>query len=42
MDMVCCSFGYKDVPYGIEECLTAVLTELIAEGVDSFLVGNQG
>ena len=42
MNMVCCFFGHKDVQYGIEECLTAVLTKLIAEGVDSFLVGNQG
>lgn len=40
--MVCCFFGHKDVPHDIKERLTAVLTELIAEGVDSFLVGNQG
>ncbi|MGN0341686.1 MAG: SLOG family protein [Roseburia sp.] len=40
--MVCCFFGHKDAPHGIEERLTAVLTELISEGVDSFLVGNQG
>lgn len=40
--MVCCFFGHKDVPHGIEERLTAVLTELISEGVDSFLVGNPG
>ena len=40
--MVCCFFGHKDVSHGIEERLTALLTELIAEGVDSFLVGNQG
>lgn len=40
--MVCCFFGHKDVPQGIKGCLTEVLEELISEGVDSFLVGNQG
>lgn len=42
MDMVCCFFGHKDVPSGLTEHLIPVLTGLIAEGVDSFLVGNQG
>ena len=40
--MVCCFFGHKDVPSGLTEHLLSVLTGLIAEGVDSFLVGNQG
>ena len=40
--MVCCFFGHKDVPSGLAEYLLPVLDELIAEGVDSFLVGNQG
>lgn len=39
--MVCCFFGHKDVPLGLTEYLQPVLTDLIAEGVDSFLVGNQ-
>lgn len=42
MDMVCCFFGHKDVPSGLTEHLLPVLTGLITEGVDSFLVGNQG
>ena len=40
--MVCCFFGHKAVPSGLTEILIPTLTELIAEGVDSFLVGNQG
>lgn len=40
--MVCCFFGHKDIPHGIKEHLTVVLIELISQGVDSFLVGNQG
>ena len=40
--MVSCFFGHKDVPLGLTEYLLPVLTDLIAEGVDSFLVGNQG
>lgn len=40
--MVCCFFGHKDIPSGLTEHLLPVLTGLIAEGVDSFLVGNQG
>ena len=40
--MVCCFFGHKDIPSGLTERLFPVLTRLIAEGVDSFLVGNQG
>lgn len=40
--MTCCFFGHKNVTQDLTENLTAVLTELIAEGVDSFLVGNQG
>lgn len=40
--MVCCFFGHKDVPQGIKEHLTEVLEDLISEGVDFFLVGNQG
>ena len=40
--MVCCFFGHKDVPSGLTERLLPVLAGLIAEGVDSFLVGNQG
>ena len=40
--MVCCFFGHKDVPSGLTEHLLPVLTGLVAEGVDSFLVGNQG
>ena len=42
MNMVCCFFGHKDVPHGIKERLTAVLTGLTAEGIASFVVGNQG
>ncbi len=30
------------MPQGLIDCLSAVLTDLIAEGVDSFLVGHQG
>lgn len=40
--MVCCFFGHKDIPSGLTERLLPVLAGLIAEGVDSFLVGNQG
>lgn len=40
--MVCCFFGHKDIPSGLTEHLASVLTGLIEEGVDSFLVGNQG
>lgn len=40
--MVCCFFGHKNAPQGIKGSLTEVLEELISEGVDSFLVGNQG
>lgn len=40
--MVCCFFGHKEVPSGLDKLLAPTLTELIAEGVDSFLVGNQG
>ena len=40
--MACCFFGHKDVPLGLTEYLLPVLTDLIAEGVDSFLVGTQG
>lgn len=40
--MVCCFFGHRNVTQDLTENLTAVLTELIEEGVDSFLVGNQG
>lgn len=40
--MVCCFFGHKEVPSGLDKLLASTLTELIAEGVDSFLVGNQG
>ena len=40
--MVCCFFGHKDVPSGLTEFLLPVLKDLINEGVDSFLVGNQG
>ena len=42
MKMTCCFFGHKDVAQDVTENLTTVLNELIAEGVDSFLVGNQG
>ena len=42
MDMVCCLFGHKDVPHGIQARLTAVLTEQTAEGIASVVVGNQG
>lgn len=42
VNMTCCFFGHKDVTRDLSEDLTAVLTKLIAEGVDSFLVGNQG
>lgn len=40
--MVCCLFGHKDAPSGLTEYLCPVLDDLVAEGVDSFLVGNQG
>lgn len=40
--MVCCFFGHKEVPSDLTEFLIPALTELIAEGVDSFLVGNHG
>lgn len=42
MDMVCCFFGHRDVPGGLTEHMLPVLSRLIDEGVDSFLVGNQG
>ena len=42
IDMVCCFFGHRDVPAGLAEHLLPVLSCLIDEGVDSFLVGNQG
>lgn len=42
INMVCCFFGHKDVPSALKEHLLPVLNELIKEGVDSFLVGNQG
>ena len=42
IDMVCCFFGHRDVPAGLTEHLLPVLSHLIDEGVDSFLVGNQG
>lgn len=40
--MVCCFFGHKNVNSNLTECLLPILNELITEGVDSFLVGNQG
>lgn len=40
--MVCCFFGHSEVRVSIEEHLRSILVELIDEGVDSFLVGNQG
>ena len=40
--MVCCFFGHKNVTSNLTECLLPILNELITEGVDSFLVGNQG
>ena len=40
--MVCCFIGHKEVPSDLDKLLVPTLTELIAEGVDSFLVGNQG
>lgn len=42
IDMVCCFFGHRDAPAGLAEHLLPVLSCLIDEGVDSFLVGNQG
>jgi len=42
IDMVCCFFGHRDAPDGLTEHLLPVLSCLIDEGVDSFLVGNQG
>lgn len=42
IDMVCCFFGHRDAPDGLTEHLLPVLSRLIDEGVDSFLVGNQG
>ncbi len=40
--MVYCFFGHKDTPSDISKRLEPVLEELIAEGVDAFLVGHQG
>ena len=40
--MVCCFFGHKNVNSNLTEWLLPILNELITEGVDSFLVGNQG
>lgn len=40
--MVCCFFGHKEIPSDLAEPLSRTLTNLIEEGVDSFLVGNQG
>lgn len=40
--MVCCFFGHKNVTSNLTECLLPILNQLITEGVDSFLVGNQG
>ena len=42
IDMVCCFFGHRDAPAGLTEHLLPLLSCLIDEGVDSFLVGNQG
>ena len=35
-------FGHRDATDGIKEPLKAVLTELILDGADNFLVGNNG
>lgn len=41
--MVCCFFGHKDSPVSIKPALEQAIEDLIiAKGVDSFLVGNQG
>lgn len=43
MAVTCCFFGHKDTPPGISDKLEEVLEKLIVEeGVDAFLVGNQG
>ena len=42
IDMVCCFFGHRDAPDGLTEHLLPLLSCLIDEGIDSFLVGNQG
>lgn len=38
----CTFFGHRECPSEIKTALTAVLTELIAEGVDCFYVGDSG
>ncbi len=40
--MVCCFFGHKDADTLVKRKLRIVLNELVAEGVNEFLVGNQG
>ncbi len=40
--MVCCFFGHREVYGEISSVLRLTLIQLIAEGVDAFLVGNQG
>ena len=40
--MTCCFFGHRDITTKVDNYLLQVLDKLIAEGVDSFLVGNQG
>lgn len=41
--MTCCFFGHRDTPLSVQDELKPLLKELIEkEGVDRFLVGNEG
>ena len=40
--MVCGFFGHKDAPDTLSILLYQVLVDLVDEGIDTFLVGNQG
>lgn len=40
--MICTFFGHRDAPLSIEKELEKIILSLISEGVDEFLVGNNG
>lgn len=40
--MVCAFFGHRDAPGDLREHLEEVIEDLILNGTDQFLVGNQG
>lgn len=42
MGKTCCFFGHREVPEAIGEKLTAVVMSLIADGFDTFYVGEEG